>query len=344
MYKFNKSMPPYIIAELSTNHKGSFAEASKLIESAADCGVNAIKIQTYTADSMTLNVKNKYFKIRDKSNLWNGYYLHDLYKKGSTPYSWHKKIFDKAKSLGLDYFSSPFDVNAVDFLESLNVKMYKIASFEITDLKLIEKIASTKKTTFISTGMATKKEIFNVIEIFKKKRNKNYILLKCTSNYPSDPSDSNILTIKDMKNEFKCPVGISDHTLGIGVPLASVALGAQVVEKHFKLKSSSKKRALDDAFSLIPEQMTQLVCESKNVWKSIGKISYGPSKNEKKSLIFRRSLFATKNIKKGDFFTSDNIGIFRPNIGLQPKEFDKIVGKKSKKSIKKGSPLFNSHF
>ena len=279
MYKFNKSMPPYIIAELSTNHKGSFTEAFKLIEAAADCGVNAIKIQTYTADSMTLNVKNKYFKIRDKSNLWNGYYLHDLYKKGSTPYSWHKKIFDKAKSLGLDYFSSPFDVKAVDFL-IIKCKMYKIASFEITDLKLIEKIASTKKTTFISTGMATKTEILNVIKIFKKKRNKNYILLKCTSNYPSDPSDSNIITIKDMKKEFKCPVGISDHTLGIGVPLASVALGAQVVEKHFKLKNSSKKE-LDDAFSLIPEQMSQLVRESKNVWKSIGKISYGPSNNEK---------------------------------------------------------------
>tara|TARA_B100000989_G_C19494444_1_gene451329 strand:+ start:111 stop:1145 length:1035 start_codon:yes stop_codon:yes gene_type:complete len=344
MSKFKKSMPPYIIAELSTNHKGSFLEASRLIEAAANCGVNAIKIQTYTADSMTLNVKNKHFKIRDKNNLWYGYYLYDLYKKGSTPYIWHKKIFDKAKSLGLDYFSSPFDINAVDFLESLNVKMYKIASFEITDLKLIEKIASTKKTTFISTGMATKKEIFNAIKIFKKKRNNKYILLKCTSNYPADPSDSNILTIEDMKKKFKCPVGISDHTLGIGVPLASVALGAQVVEKHFKLKSSFKKKALDDAFSLNPEQMSQLVRESKNVWKSIGKISYGPTNNEKKSLIFRRSLFAKKDINKGDLFTSDNIGIFRPNIGLQPKEFDKIIGKKSKKSIKKGSPLFNSHF
>ena len=344
MFKFNKSIPPYIIAELSTNHKGSFLEASKLIEAAASCGVNAIKIQTYTADSMTINIKNKYFKIRDKSNLWNGYYLYDLYKKGSTPYIWHKKIFDKAKSLGLDYFSTPFDVNAVDFLESLNVKMYKIASFEITDLKLIEKIASTKKTTFISTGMATKKEISNVIKIFKKQRNNNYILLKCTSNYPADPADSNILTIQDMKKKFKCPVGISDHTLGIGVPLASVALGAQVVEKHFKLKSSFKKKALDDAFSLDPKQMSQLVRESKNVWKSIGKISYGPTNNEKKSLIFRRSLFATKDINKGEFFTSDNIGIFRPNIGLQPNEFDKIIGKKSKKSIKKGSPLFNSHF
>lgn len=344
MSRFNKFTPPYIIAELSTNHKGSFLEASKLVEAAAACGVNAIKLQTYTADSMTLNVKNKYFQIRDKSNLWNGFYLYDLYKKGSTPYSWHKKIFDKAKTLGLEYFSSPFDINAVNFLESLNVKMYKIASFEITDVKLIEKIASTKKTTFISTGMATKKEILDVIKIFEKKRNKNYILLKCTSNYPSDPSDSNILTIQDMKKQFNCPVGISDHTLGIGVPLASVALGAQVIEKHFKLKSSSKKKALDDLFSLDPEQMSQLVRESKNVWKSIGKISYGPTNNEKKSLIFRRSLFATKDIKKGDLFTSENIGIFRPNIGLQPKEFDKIIGKKSNKTIKKGSPLFNSHF
>ena len=335
MIKINKY--PYIIAELSTNHNQSLSQALKLVESAKKCGVDAIKLQTYTADSMTVNCKNSKFLIKDKKSLWKKKYLYDLYKKGSLKYEFHKPIFNYAKKLNLDDLSTPGDIDAVNFLEKLNVKFYKIASFEITDNLLIEAIAKTKKKTFISTGMASINEINNVVKIFKKHHNYNYVLLKCTSNYPSDPKNSNIKTILDLKKKFNCEIGISDHTKGIGVAIAATVLGASVIEKHFKLNHETK--SLDKDFSLNPEQMKKLVVECKSAIDSLGQVHYGPTIDEKKSLYFRRSIIVKKNIKKGDYFSYDNIGVLRPNIGAQPSNYLKIIGKKSKKSYKLGDPV-----
>jgi pseudaminic acid synthase len=311
--------------------------ALKIVEIAAKCGANAIKLQTYTADTMTLNIDKPDFRINDKNSLWNNNTLYELYKRASTPWKWHRLIMDKAKDLGLDCFSSPFDSTAVDFLESLNVPAYKIASFESTDLPLIKKVAATKKPLILSTGLASKKEIDNALKVIRNEGCKNYILLKCTSNYPADPKYSNLKTITDMKKKFKCNIGLSDHTLGIGVAISSIAYGAVVIEKHFTLDRNDG--GVDSVFSLDPSELKLLVSESISAWKAIGNISYGPTRSEISSLKYRRSIYVTKDLKKGEILSQENIRVIRPSLSLNPKFYEKILGKKIKKNLKAGSRL-----
>ncbi len=334
---FFKKKTPIIIAEMSGNHNGSLKQALKIVKEAAKAGADAIKLQTYTADTITLNSKNRDFIIHDKKSLWKKERLYNLYKKAHTPWSWHKKIFNLAKKLNIVCFSSPFDETAVDFLEKLNTPIYKIASFEITHLPLIKKVAETKKPIIMSTGLASKKEIKEAVRIAKKNGCPKVILLKCTSAYPASTGDSNLKTIIDLKKTFKCDVGFSDHTLGIGAALAAIATGASVIEKHFTL--SKKDKGVDTAFSMDVSQLKLLVKEAKNAYYSIGKINYKLSNSEKKSKIFRRSIYAKDNIKKGDLFTRKNIKVIRPAFGLQPKYYFKILGKKSKRNISKASRI-----
>lgn len=330
---FFKKKTPIIIAEMSGNHNGSLKQALKIVKAASKAGADAIKLQTYTADTITLNSKNSDFIIHDKKSLWKKERLYNLYNKAHTPWSWHKKIFNLAKKLNIVCFSSPFDETAVDFLEKLNTPFYKIASFEITHLPLIKKVAMTKKPMIISTGLANKKEIQEAINVAKKNGCPKIILLKCTSAYPAKISDTNVTTIKDLKKTFKCEVGFSDHTLGIGASLAAIANGAKFIEKHFTI--SKKDKGVDSAFSMDVEELKLLVKEAKNAYLSLGKISYKLSSAEKKSKIFRRSIYAKKTIKRGEFFSHDNIKVVRPSYGLSPKYFFRLLGKKSKRLIKK---------
>ena len=328
---------PFIVAELSGNHCNSFDRALRLVEEAARSGASAIKLQTFTPDTMTLNLNNSEFVIKEKTSLWRGYKLYDLYKKAQTKWKWHKKIFEKAKSLGIVAFSTPFDETAVDFLEELNVPCYKISSFEVTDFPLLKKVALTKKPVIMSTGMASFKEIQEAINVLKKNGTKNIVLLKCTSSYPSKSIDLNIKTLIDMKKKFNCEVGLSDHSLGIGAAVAAISFGACIIEKHFTLKK--RDGGIDSAFSLDPAELRLLVRETKSAWESLGKISYGASNSERGSLKIRRSIYVSKKIKKGELFSKENIKIIRPGYGLKPKHFEKIIGKRSNYNIKIGSPL-----
>lgn len=342
MFKINnhiigKKYLPFIIAEMSSNHNQSLDIALKIVRSAAKAGVNAIKLQTYTADTITLNSNRKEFKINSKESLWNGKTLYSLYKKAYTPWSWHKKIFDEAKKNKILCFSSPFDTTAVDFLETLDTPAYKVASSECIDTQLIKRIALTKKPVIISTGMATKKEIFIALDTAKKFGCKQVALLKCTSTYPAPYDDVNLNTIEDMKKEFKCEIGLSDHTLGIGVPLLAISKGATLIEKHFTL--SRKIKSTDSAFSSEPHEFANLVKEAANIRKSLGKIKYGPSLSEKKSMIFRRSIYVVKDIKKNEEFNDKNIKSIRPALGLKISQYEKVIGRKAKSNIKKGTPL-----
>ena len=280
-----------IIAEISANHDGDIEIAKETIRAAKRAGADAIKMQTYKPETITLNCKNDDFKVQG-GTIWDGKFLHDLYQEASLPWEWHKELFDQAKKEGLICFSTPFDFTAVDFLEELDCPIYKVASFEITHLPLIEKIAKTKKPIIISTGMATKKEISEAIQTVRKYNNKKIILMKCTSEYPADPKYSNLKTIVDMRKSFKCEIGLSDHTIGIGCAISSINHGASVIEKHFTI--NKKDGGIDSPFSLEPFELKMLVSESKRAWLSNGKVSYGPSKNEKKSLVFRRSIFLNK--------------------------------------------------
>lgn len=329
--------PPFVIAEMSGNHNQSLDKALRIVDAAYTSGADAIKLQTYTADSMTLNIKGGDFDIKDKNSLWFGKNLHDLYSEASTPWEWHEKIFKYAKSLGLICFSSPFDENAVDFLEDLGAPAYKIASFENIHLPLLKKVALTKKPLIISTGMATLTELSETVSVVREAGCKDLILLKCTSTYPASPKNTNTNTIPHMKNLFNCEVGLSDHTLGIGVSIAAVTLGATLIEKHFTLSRS--EGGVDSAFSLEPPEFKNLVDETFKAWESLGKINYGPTNDEKNSIKFRRSIYASKNIQKGEEFSRDNIRIIRPGFGLPPKYYEVLIGKKSKKSYKAGTPL-----
>lgn len=335
--KIGKKYPPFIIAEMSANHNQSIKNALKIVREAAKCGVNAIKLQTYTPDTITIRSKRKEFKINSSKSLWKGKDLYSLYKEAYTPWEWHKQIFDEAKKNNIICFSSPFDETSVDFLEKINAPMYKVASSECVDIHLIKTIAQTKKPMIISTGMATKKEIYEAIECSKKYGCKNIALLKCTSTYPAPLNDINLKTIEHMRKEFNCEVGLSDHTLGIGVPLVAICNGATIIEKHFTL--SRKIKSADSEFSSEPNEFKQLVIESKKIKSSIGKVKYGPTNSEKNSIIFRRSLYVVKNIKKDTIFTKDNIKSIRPALGIKTSNLEKIIGKKSKKNIKKGTPL-----
>jgi N-acetylneuraminate synthase len=335
--KIGKENSPFIIAEMSGNHNQSLDRAIKIVEIAAKSGANAIKLQTYTADTMTLDVDSKDFLIEDKNSLWYGEKLHDLYKKAYTPWEWHEPIFKRCKELGLICFSTPFDETAVDFLESLNVPCYKIASFENNHLPLINKIAKTGKPIFLSTGLASIADLYDAVNEVKSVGNENITLLKCTSAYPATLADVNLLTIPHMQDLFNCNIGLSDHTLGIGVAIASVALGATVIEKHFTLDRNDG--GVDSAFSLEPDELKNLVIETKRAWEALGKVSYNLSEKEQRSVQFRRSLYISKDINAGDILTLDNIKIVRPGFGLAPKYLNDILGKKINIEIKAGTPV-----
>jgi len=328
---------PYIIAEMSGNHNQSLERALKIVEAASKAGAHAVKLQTYTADTMTLDTKKGEFFINDEKSLWNGNSLHDLYSKAYTPWEWHKSIINRAKELGMSCFSSPFDESAVDFLEGLDVVAYKIASFENNHLPLIKKVANTGKPVIISTGMASIDEIHEAVVTARNAGCKDLTLLKCTSTYPANPKNSNILTIPHMQELFGCEVGLSDHTMGIGVSIAAIAHGATIIEKHFTL--SRADGGVDSAFSIEPKELNMLVEETKRAWECLGKPSYGPTKDEEKSLQFRRSIYISENMKKGEILSKDNIRIVRPGFGLHPRYYDSLLGKKVKNNLLKGTPI-----
>ena len=329
--------PPIIIAEMSGNHNKSLQNALNIVKQAKFCGVKFLKLQTYTPDTITLNSKKKDFLINDKKSIWYGKNLHQLYKQAYTPWEWHHPIFQKAKELGIICFSTPFDTSAVDFLESLKVPAYKIASFEITDFPLIKRVAETNKPIILSTGMASKKEITEAIKLIKKNGKSEFALLKCTSSYPADPKDINLKTIIDMRKKFKCEVGISDHTLGIGVSIASIAFQSTIIEKHFTL--NRKDGGIDSKFSIEPSEMKQLVVESKNAWESMGSIKYGFRSSEKMSLKYRKSIYISRDMKKNEEFTNKNIKVVRPGLGMHSKYFEKIIGLRINKNVSKGTAL-----
>lgn len=332
-----KENKPFIIAEMSGNHNQSLDRALQIVEAAASTGVDALKLQTYTADTMTLDIAEGEFFIEDKNSLWQGESLYNLYKKAYTPWEWHKPILDKCKELGLICFSTPFDFTSVDFLEELNVPCYKIASFENTDIPLLKKVAQTGKPVIISTGMANLEEITEAVETLKNNGCKDIILLKCTSTYPANPENTNILTIPDLKQRFPdCEVGLSDHTMGIGVSVASVALGSTVIEKHFTL--SREDGGVDSAFSMEPQELKQLVFESERAWQSLGQINYDLTEKEKASKKFRRSLYISEDIEAGETLTEKNLRSIRPGMGLACKHYYSLLGKKVSKGVKKGTP------
>ena len=336
-FLIGKNHPPFVIAEMSGNHNQSLERALEIVEAAAKTGSHALKIQTYTADTMTLDVKDGDFFISDEKSLWKGRSLYDLYQEAHTPWEWHEPIMRRAKELGLICFSTPFDDTSVDFLESLDVPAYKIASFENADIPLIRKVAITGKPMIISTGMATLAELDETVRTIREMGSEQFILLKCTSTYPAKPDNSNILTIPHMRDLFQCEVGLSDHTMGVGVSVAAVAQGATVIEKHFTL--SRADGGVDSAFSLEPEEMTQLVVETKRAWQSLGRVQYGPTEAEKASMKFRRSLYIAEDMKAGDVLTPKNLRSVRPGMGLPPKYYDQLLGKKINKDMARGTAL-----
>ena len=331
------TVAPFIIAEMSGNHNQSLDRALAIVEAAAKSGAHAVKLQTYTAETITMDSVQESFRINDPNSLWDGSSLYELYKKAYTPWEWHRPIFDLCKRLGIICFSSPFDETAVDFLETLDAPAYKIASFENNHLPLIRKAAKTGKPLIISSGMATIAELDEAVSTAREAGCADLILLKCTSSYPASPENTNITTIPHMRELFKTQVGLSDHTMGIGVSIASVALGATVIEKHFTLKRADG--GVDSAFSMEPEELKTLVTESERAWQSIGEVSYGPVGNERASLKFKRSMYIAEDMSAGDKFTETNLRVIRPGFGLPPKYYDLILGKEVKKDVKKGTPL-----
>lgn len=327
---------PFIIAEMSGNHNQSLDRALQIVDAAAASGADAVKLQTYTPDTITLNIRTDDFKIADEKSLWKGRNLHDLYRDAHTPWEWHKPIMERARSHGMICFSSPFDETAVDFLEDLDVPAYKIASFENIHIPLLKKVALTRKPIIVSTGMASIAEIDEVVETVRANNGGDLILLKCTSTYPATPKDSNILTIPHMKSLFRCEIGLSDHTMGVGVAVAAIAHGATVIEKHFTL--SRAEGGVDSTFSLEPQEMTNLVVEALRAWQSLGDISYGPTAAEEKSLAFRRSIYVAKDIAAGEILTHENLRIVRPAFGLAPKHYDLLIGRKAIRDTKAGTP------
>lgn len=328
---------PFVIAELSGNHSQSLQLALKMVEAAALAGADAIKLQTYTADTMTLDCAQDEFQIADSDNLWKGNSLHKLYQQAYTPWEWHQVLFDKAAELGLIAFSSPFDISAVDFLESLDVPCYKIASFENNDIPLIKRIAQTGKPVIISTGMASLAEVSEAVQTLKHNGCSEIILLKCTSAYPASPAQANLKTIQHMRDTFQCEVGLSDHTLGIGVAVAGVALGASVIEKHFVL--SRDAGGVDAAFSLQPEELKMLVLESQAAALARGQVLYGGDSSEQASKKYRRSIYISEDVQAGDILTEKNIKVVRPGLGLAPKYYQSILGKKVTQAANKGTAV-----
>ena len=329
--------PPFVIAEMSGNHNQSLDRALAIVDAAAAAGAHALKLQTYTADTITLDVRGGDFEIADPESLWSGKNLHDLYQQAHTPWEWHAPIMQRARKHGMACFSSPFDESAVDFLEDLNVPAYKITSFENNHLPLIAKAAATGKPLIISTGMASLGELEQAVSVARSAGCKDLILLKCTSTYPAKPTNTNIRTIPHLRELFDCEVGLSDHTMGVGVAVAAVALGATVIEKHFTLDRS--EGGVDSAFSLEPSELRNLVFESERAWESIGNVTYGPTEAEQKSLVFRRSIYVAANIKEGESFSKENIRIVRPGHGAPPGMYQQLLGKKASRAYRKGEPL-----
>lgn len=328
---------PFIIAELSGNHDQSLDKALAMVDAAAACGADAIKIQTYTADSMTLDIQQGDFVIQDQGNLWQGQSLYQLYQLAMTPWDWHQAIFDRARQHGMLAFSTPFDQTAVDFLEQLNVPCYKIASFENSDHALLAAVAKTGKPVIMSTGMATQTELAESVEVLRKHGCNQLILLKCTSHYPADPVDANLATIPHLANLFNCQIGLSDHTAGIGVAVASVVLGATVIEKHFVLDRS--EGGVDAEFSLEPDEFSALVQECKRAAVALGKVTYGGTEKEQASRKYRRSLYIAEDMQAGDIFTPANLRSVRPGFGLEPKYLPMLLGKPIKKAAAKGTAM-----
>lgn len=328
---------PFIIAEMSGNHNHSLERALQIVDAAAESGADALKLQTYTADTITIDKSDGEFFISDPNNLWKGESLYSLYQKAYTPWEWHKAIFDRCKEKGIVCFSTPFDFTAVDFLEELDCPIYKIASFENIDIPLIKRVAQTGKPMIVSTGMASLSELDDLVRTAKENGCHDLTLLKCTSSYPATPKGTNLLTIPHMKELFKCNVGLSDHTLGIGAAVASVALGATVIEKHFTL--SRADGGVDAAFSMEPAEMAQLVRECNTAVQALGHVSYQMQEQERKSLVYRRSLYVVKDMQAGDVLTSENMRSIRPGLGIAPKYYEILIGKKVKRNICRGTAV-----
>lgn len=332
-----RAHPPFVIAEMSGNHNQSLERALAIVDAAAKTGAHALKLQTYTPDTMTLDLDEREFHIGDPASLWSGTSLYKLYGEAHTPWEWHKALFDRAREHGLIVFSTPFDDTAVDFLEKLDAPAYKIASFENTDLPLIRRVAKTGKPIIISTGMASVGDLEDTVRAAREAGCRDLILLKCTSTYPATPANTNILTIPHLRELFGCEVGLSDHTMGVGVSVASVALGATVIEKHFTLDRA--EGGVDAAFSMEPSEMAQLVVETERAWQALGRISYGASEAEKKSIQFRRSLYVVKDLKAGATLTTENVRAIRPGYGLPTKHLEQLLGKTIRKDVSRGTAL-----
>ena len=328
---------PYLIAEMSGNHNQSLDRALAIVDAAARAGADAIKLQTYTADTMTLDVRAPGFVIDDPKSLWAGRQLYDLYKEAYTPWEWHAPVMERARGHGLHCFSTPFDETAVDFLESLGVPAYKIASFENTDLPLIRKVAATGKPMIISTGMASAAEIDDAVRTAREGGCRQIVLLKCTSTYPATPENTNIRTIPNMRETFGCEIGLSDHTMGNGVAVGAVALGATVVEKHFTLRRADG--GVDSAFSMEPEEFAALRVETERAWQALGRVTYGGTKAEENSRAFRRSLYVAVDVPAGTVLTRENVRIVRPGFGLPPKHLEAVLGRRVARAAAAGTPV-----
>lgn len=334
--RIDRDVAPFIIAEMSGNHNQSLERALEIVDAAAATGAHALKLQTYTADTITLDVRGGDFDINDENSLWKGRNLHDLYKEAHTPWEWHEPIMHRAREQGMLCFSTPFDETAVDFLEGLGVPAYKIASFENVHLPLIRKVASTGKPMIMSTGMASIAELEEAVKTARESGCKDLVLLKCTSTYPATPESTNVLTVPHMRELFGCEIGLSDHTMGVGVAVAAVAHGATVVEKHFTLRRADG--GVDSTFSLEPEEMRALVVETERAWQSLGKVTYGATKAEQKSLSFRRSIYVARDVKAGEILTQTDLRIVRPGQGLAPRYYEMLVGRRASRDLKAGTP------
>jgi len=328
---------PLIVAEMSGNHNQSLDQAIRIVEAAAASGVHALKLQTYTADTMTIDASGNGFTVDDPASPWYGRSLYDLYEEAHTPWEWHEAIFDRCRELGLIAISTPFDETAVEFLEQFDLSAYKVASFENTDLPLLRRIASTGRPMIISTGMTTITELARTIEEVRAAGCEQLVLLKCTSSYPANPKFSNLMTIPHMRKLFGTEVGLSDHTLGIGAAIAAVALGATVIEKHFTLNRADG--GVDSQFSLEPDEMASLVIESERAWNSLGEVCYAPTEPEEESLVFRRSLYFVKDLEDGGTITQAHVRRIRPGLGIPPRHEERTIGRKVRTAVKRGWPV-----
>lgn len=328
---------PFIVAEMSGNHNQSLERALEIVDAAAAAGAHALKLQTYTADTITLDIAEGEFFINDEKSLWRGSSLHDLYRKAHTPWEWHAPIMERARKQGLICFSSPFDESAVDFLESLDVPAYKIASPENIHLPLIRHAARTGKPLIISTGMASIGEIADAVEAARGAGAKDLILLKCTSTYPAAACDTNIRTIPHLREALGVEVGLSDHTMGVGVAVAAVALGATLIEKHFTLRRADG--GVDSAFSLEPQELKSLVEETERAWQSLGQVRYGATEAERATTVFRRSIYIAADVRAGEVLTRENMRCVRPGLGLSPKYYEMLLGRRVNQDLRKGQPM-----